>query len=314
MLRMIVRRILLTIPLLFLVTIIIFTLSQLVPGDPAVTLAGESATQEQIDEINEKLGYNDPLVVQYVDMVKGLVTGDLGTSLYSTQTVTAALSQTLPVTLSLAALALLMVIVIGTAFGALAGMKPGSILDRSLTVIASLGVAAPAYWVGMIMIIIFTFQLGWLPGSLYVPFADSPSEWFKHLLMPAFALALAGIVEVTRQLRGSLRDTMQMDYVRTARAKGMRQRSVIGKHAMKNAAIPVVTVIGLQVNVLLGGAVAVEQVFGLNGIGQLAVKSVRDRDLPMMQGIVIVSVIVVTISNLVVDLLYGYLNPRVRAQ
>jgi ABC-type dipeptide/oligopeptide/nickel transport system permease component len=180
MLRMIVRRILLTIPLLFLVTIIIFTLSQLVPGDPAVTLAGESATQEQIDEINEKLGYNDPLIVQYVDMVKGLVTGDLGTSLYSTQTVTAALAQTLPVTLSLAALALLMVIVIGTTFGALAGMKPGSILDRSLTVIASLGVAAPAYWVGMIMIIVFTFQLGWLPGSLYVPFADSPRLTARH--------------------------------------------------------------------------------------------------------------------------------------
>src|SRR6478735_3375917 len=314
MLRMIVRRILLTIPLLFLVTIIIFALSQLVPGDPAVTLAGESATQEQIDEINEKLGYNDPLVVQYVDMVKGLVTGDLGTSIYSTQTVTAALAQALPATLSLAALALLMVIVVGTTFGALAGMKPGSLLDRSLTVIASLGVAAPAYWVGMIMIIIFTFQLGWLPGSLYVPFGDRPTEWLKHLVMPAFALALAGIVEVTRQLRGSLRDTMQMDYVRTARAKGMRQRSVIGKHAMKNAAIPVVTVIGLQVNVLLGGAVAVEQVFGLNGIGQLAVKSVRDRDLPMMQGIVLVSVIVVTVSNLIVDLLYGYLNPRVRTQ
>lgn len=313
MLRMIVRRILLTIPLLFLVTLIVFALSQLVPGDPAVTLAGENASQEQIDEIREKLGFNDPLIVQYANLVKGLVTGDLGTSLYSTQTVTAALGQALPVTLSLASLALLMVIIIGTVFGALAGMKPGSILDRSLTVIASLGVAAPAYWVGMILIIVFTFQLEWLPGALYVPFGDSPWEWLKHLLMPAFALALAGIVEVTRQLRGSLRDTMQLDYIRTARAKGMRQRTVVGRHAMKNAAIPVVTVIGLQVNVLLGGAIAVEQVFGLNGIGQLAVKSVRDRDLPMMQGIVLVSVIVVTASNLIVDLLYGWLNPRVRA-
>jgi peptide/nickel transport system permease protein len=314
MLRMIIRRILMTIPLLFLVTLIVFSLSQLVPGDPAVTLAGESATPEQIAEINEKLGYNDPLVVQYVDMVKGLVTGDLGTSIYSTQTVTAALAQALPATLSLAALSLLMVIVVGTTFGALAGMKPGSLLDRSLTVIASLGVAAPAYWVGMILIIIFTFQLEWLPGALYVPFTESPWEWLRHLIMPAFALGLAGVVEVTRQLRGSLRDTMQLDYVRTARAKGMRQHTVVGKHAMKNAAIPVVTVIGLQVNVLLGGAVAVEQVFGLNGIGGLAVKSVRDRDLPMMQGIVLVSVIVVTVSNLIVDLMYGWLNPRVRTQ
>lgn len=314
MLRMIIRRILMMIPLLFLVTLIVFSLSQLVPGDPAVTLAGESATPEQIAEINEKLGFNDPLIVQYGNMVKGLVTGDLGTSLYSTQTVTAALKQALPATLSLAALALIMVIIVGTAFGALAGIKPGSLLDRSLTVIASLGVAAPAYWVGMILIIIFTFQLEWLPGALYVPFTESPWEWFRHLIMPAFALGLAGVVEVTRQLRGSLRDTMQLDYVRTARAKGMRQSSVIGKHAMKNAAIPVITVIGLQVNVLLGGAVAVEQVFGLNGIGSLAVKSVRDRDLPMMQGIVLVSVVVVTLSNLIVDVLYGYLNPRVRAQ
>jgi peptide/nickel transport system permease protein len=313
MVKLIIRRILLTIPLLFLVTVIVFSLSQLVPGDPAVTLAGESATKEQITEIRDKLGFDDPLVVQYGHMVKGLATGDLGTSLYSTQTVTAALGQALPVTLSLAALALVLVVVIGVTFGVLAGMRPGSILDRMLTLVASLGVAAPAYWVGMILVIVFTFQFDLLPGALYVDWADSKAEWLKHLILPAFALALAGIVEVTRQLRGSLRDTMQLDYIRTAQAKGMRQRTVIMKHGLKNAAIPVVTVIGLQVNALLGGAIAVEQVFGFNGIGGLAVKAVRDRDLPVMQGIVLVSVVVVTVSNLLVDLAYGYLNPRVRA-
>ncbi|MEP7046316.1 MAG: ABC transporter permease [Ilumatobacteraceae bacterium] len=313
MVKLIIRRILMTIPLLFLVTVIVFSLSQLVPGDPAVTLAGESATKEQIIEIRDKLGFDDPLVVQYGHMVKGLATGDLGTSLYSTQTVTAALGQALPVTLSLAALALVLVIIVGVSFGILAGMRPGSILDRMLTLVASLGVAAPAYWVGMILVIIFTFQFDLLPGALYVSWSDSKSEWLRHLILPAFALALAGIVEVTRQLRGSLRDTMQLDYIRTARAKGMRQRTVVMKHGLKNAAIPVVTVIGLQVNALLGGAIAVEQVFGFNGIGQLAVKAVRDRDLPVMQGIVLVSVVVVTVSNLLVDLAYGYLNPRVRA-
>jgi peptide/nickel transport system permease protein len=187
------------------------------------------------------------------------------------------------------------------------------VLDRVLTFVAALGVAAPGYWIGMILVIVVALNWDVLPATGFVPFGEDPVLWLKHLLMPAFALALAGIVEVTRQLRGALRDTMQQDYIRTARSKGMRGRTVILKHALKNAAIPVITVIGLQVNVLLGGAVAIEQVFGLNGIGQLAVKSVRDRDVTMIQGIVLVSVVVVTVTNLLVDLAYGYLNPKVRA-
>ena len=314
MLKMILRRILLTIPLLFLVTLIVFGLAQLVPGDPAVTLAGESASAEQIEQIREQLGLNDPVLVQYGRMLSDLVRGDLGHSLFSTQRVTAALAQALPITLSLAGLALFLVALVGLTFGLLAGMRPGSLLDRMLTLIAALGVAAPAYWVGMILVIVFSFELGLLPAALFVPFGESPTEWFKHLLLPAIALSLAGIVEVTRQLRGSLGDTMQQDYIRTARAKGLRGRTVVLKHALKNAAVPVVTVIGLQVNVLLGGAIAVEQVFGLNGIGGLAVKAVRDRDLPVIQGVVLVSVLVVTVSNLLVDLAYGWLNPRVRAR
>ena len=310
--RLILRRILLTIPMFFLVTLIVFGLAQLIPGDPAVTLAGESATEEQIEGIREELGFNDPLLVQYLDLVGGLFTGDLGTSLYSTQTVVDAIKQALPITLSLAGLALFFVIIIGITFGLLAGSRPGSVLDRVLTLVAALGVAAPGYWVGMILIIVVALNWELLPAGLYVPFGDDPVEWFKHLLLPAFALALAGIVEVTRQLRGALQDTMQQDYIRTAKSKGLRSRSVIMKHGFKNAAIPVITVIGLQVNVLLGGAVAIEQVFGMNGLGQLAVKSVRDRDVPMMQGIVLVSVVVVTVTNLIVDVGYGYLNPRVR--
>ena len=310
--RLILRRILLTIPMFFLVTLIVFGLAQLIPGDPAVTLAGESATEEQIESIREELGFNDPLLVQYLDLVGGLFTGDLGTSLYSTQTVVDAIKQALPITLSLAGLAFFFVIVIGITFGLLAGSRPGSVLDRVLTLVAALGVAAPGYWVGMILIIVVALNWELLPAGLYVPFGDDPVEWFKHLLLPAFALALAGIVEVTRQLRGALQDTMQQDYIRTAKSKGLRSRSVIMKHGFKNAAIPVITVIGLQVNVLLGGAVAIEQVFGMNGLGQLAVKSVRDRDVPMMQGIVLVSVVVVTVTNLIVDVGYGYLNPRVR--
>ena len=312
--KLILRRIILTIPMLFLVTLIVFGLTQMIPGDPAVTLAGESASLEQINEIREKLGFNDPTIVQYGHLVGDLVTGDLGTSLYSTQRVTDAVTERLPITLGLAAIALLLVVVIGVAFGLLAGSRPGSVLDRILTFVAALGVAAPGYWIGMILVIVVALNWEFLPATGFVPFGEDPILWLKHLLMPAFALALAGIVEVTRQLRGALRDTMQQDYIRTARSKGMRGRTVILKHALKNAAIPVITVIGLQVNVLLGGAVAIEQVFGINGLGSLAVKSVRDRDVTMIQGIVLVSVIVVTVTNLLVDLAYGYLNPKVRAR
>jgi peptide/nickel transport system permease protein len=180
--------------------------------------------------------------------------------------------------------------------------------------LAALGVAAPGYWVGIILIIVFGLNLGWFPTGLYVKITDNPLDWLYHLLLPAFALSLAGIVEVTRQLRGSLRDTMQQDYVRTAKAKGLSGRLVILKHALKNAAIPVVTVIGLQVNALLGGAIALELVFGFSGVGALAVRAVVNRDLPIIQGIVLLSVFVVTISNLLVDLAYGWLNPKVRAQ
>lgn len=313
MARLVGRRIALTIPLLFVVTLIVFGLAQLVPGDPAVTIAGETATPERIAEIHEKMGLDDPLLVQYGRLVNGLVTLDLGTSLYSTQTVNDSLRQALPATLSLAGLALLFVVLIGVPFGLLAGTRPGTPVDRALTAAAALGVAAPAYWVGMVLLIVFANGLGWFPATQYVPLREGVGSWLHHLILPAFALSLAGIVEVTRQLRSAMQDTMLQDYIRTARAKGLPYRAVVFKHALKNAAIPAVTVIGLQVNVLLGGAIAVELVFNLNGLGLLAVRAVQNRDLPVLQGIVLVSVIVVTLSNLAVDLAYGRLNPKVRA-
>lgn len=312
--KVIGRRLLLTVPLLFFVSLIVFGLAQLVPGDPAVTIAGEQATPARIDEVREKLGINDPAVVQYGRLVGGVVQGDLGTSLYSEQKVTDALFTALPITLSLAGLALLFVVVVGIPFGLLAGTRPGSLIDRVLTAVAALGVAAPGYWVGILLIIAFGLGLGWFPTGLYVPFGDSPTRWLYHLILPAFALSLAGIVEVTRQLRSSMRDAMMADYVRTARAKGLRHRTIVLKHALKNAAVPLVTVLGLQVNVLLGGAIALELVFGFSGVGALAVRAVQNRDIPVIQGIVLLSVVVVSLSNLLVDLAYGWLNPKVRAQ
>jgi peptide/nickel transport system permease protein len=312
--KLIGRRLLLTIPLLFVVSLIVFSLTLLVPGDPAVTIAGETATPERIEEIREELGLDEPVIQQYLTWVSGVLRGDLGTSLYSTQTVVDALKAALPATLSLAFLALLFVMLIGVPFGLIAGTRPGSLIDRTLTAIAALGVAAPAYWVGIILLIVFANNLGWFPATQFVPLSEGVGTWLHHLILPAFALSLAGIVEVTRQLRSGMTETMMQDYVRTARSKGLPYRRVVFKHALKNAAIPAVTVIGLQVNALLGGAIAVELVFNINGLGLLAVRAVQNRDLPIVQGIVLVSVVVVTLSNLIVDIVYGRLNPKVRAQ
>jgi peptide/nickel transport system permease protein len=312
--KLIGRRLLLTIPLLLIVSVMVFGLAQLIPGDPAITLAGETATPERIEEIRQKLGQNKPLINQYVDMMTGIAQGDLGTSLYSTQKVTSALSTAIPATLSLSIVALLFLVLVGVPFGILAGTRPGSLLDRTLSGIAALGVAAPAYWVGMILLIVFALRLGWFPTTQYVPMSAGVGKWLHHLLLPAFALSLAGIVEVTRQLRSAMQEVMHQDFIRTARAKGLPARVVIYKHALKTAISPAITVIGLQINSLLGGAIAVELVFNLNGIGLLAVRAVQNQDIPVIQGIVLVSVVVVTFSNLLVDIVYGRLNPKVRSQ
>lgn len=314
MLKLIGRRLLLTIPLLFFVSLIVVGLVQLVPGDPAVTIAGENATVERIAEVRERLGTDDPVVHQYARLMKGIATGDLGKSLYSEQKVLDALFTALPVTLSLAGLALVFVALLGIPFGLFAGTRPGSITDRVISILVAIGVAAPGYWIGIIMIIVFGLNLKWFPTGIYVNLRDDPAGWLNHLIMPAFALSLAGIVEVTRQLRSSMKETMLADFVRTARAKGLPGRLVVMKHAFKNAAVPLVTVLGLQVNTLLGGAIALELVFGLSGVGALAVRAVQNQDIPVIQGIVLVSVVVVTVSNLLVDLAYGWLNPKVRAQ
>ena len=312
--KLIGRRLLLTIPLLLIVSVMVFGLAQLIPGDPAITLAGETATPERIEEIRQKLGQNKPLITQYVDMMTGIAQGDLGTSLYSTQKVTSALATAIPATLSLSIVALLFLVLVGVPFGILAGTRPGSLLDRTLSGIAALGVAAPAYWVGMILLIVFALRLGWFPTTQYVPMSAGLGKWLHHLVLPAFALSLAGIVEVTRQLRSAMQEVMLQDFIRTARAKGLPARVVIYKHALKTAISPAITVIGLQVNSLLGGAIAVELVFNLNGIGLLAVRAVQNQDIPVIQGIVLVSVVVVTFSNLLVDIVYGRLNPKVRSQ
>lgn len=314
MVQLIIRRLLIMVPVAFLVSLMVFSLLLLVPGDPAVTLAGENATEEQVEATRERLGLNDPVLEQYGRWMGGVLRGDLGESLFSSQQVTDAIVQRLPVTLSLAGGAMVVALLVGVPAGILAAVFRGRWPDRLLGLGAAASIAMPNYFLGMLLILVFAIWNSWLPATSYVGFTDDRVLWFKHLLLPWLTLGLASAAVITRQLRSSLIGVLAQDYVRTARAKGLRSRTVILKHASKNAAIPVVTVIGTQVAFLLGGSVIVEQVFGLTGIGQLVVNAVFRRDLPVIQGVVVFFTMIVLLMNLLVDLAYGYLNPKVRVR
>ncbi|MEK6443146.1 ABC transporter permease [Pseudonocardia sp. T1-2H] len=312
MLKFFLTRLATTIPVLILVTFVVFGLVLLIPGDPAVTIAGPDATVEQVAAVRARLGLDRPMVVQYWDWITGAASGDLGTSLFTSRPVAKSISDGLPVTIALAGTALLISLLIAIPTAILSALRRGTWLDRVSTIGSSLGIALPSFWLGLMFVLLFSLTLGWLPATGYVPMSKSPGDWLLHIFLPALTLGIAGAAESARQLRGSIIGVLQQDYVRTARAKGLRTRMVIGKHVMKNASVPLVTVLGLQITALLGGAVLVEQIFGVPGLGQVAINAVTTRDIPVIQGIVLVAVVVAMGSNLLVDLTYGYLNPKVR--
>lgn len=312
MLLLFVRRLMFTVPILVMASFLVFSLVLLVPGDPAITLAGDNATAEQIEGIRERLGLNDPVWVQYGRWASSAVQGDLGESLFSGRAVTRSIGERLPVTMSLAAVSVVIALVIAIPAGIIAATNRGKWIDSAATVGASLGLAMPSFWLGAVLALVFALRLGWLPATGYVPFGDNPLQWLRHLILPGLTLGTAAAAETTRQLRSSLSDVLQQDYIRTARASGLRGRIIVSKHAMKNAAMPVVTVLGFQIAFLLGGSVIVEQLFALPGLGGLAIRAVIDRDLPVIQGVVLFTTVLVVAINLLVDMLYGWLNPKVR--
>ena len=314
MTRFVLRRLAGAIPLLFIISIITFSLVLMLPGDPALTIAGDSASEQTLEAIRESLGENDPIVQRYFEWVGNAATGDFGTSLFSDTEVTSALWQRAPATISLTIVALAIALAISLPAGLIAGLRPGSAFDRILTVGASMGVAIPSFWLGLLLAVVFAVNNDWLPAIGYVPFGEDPVEWLRHLLMPALSLGLASSATLTRQLRSSVITAMQQDYIRTARAKGLRSHTVIFKHLLKNASIPAVTALGLQVPLLLSGTVIIEGLFNLNGIGQFTVDAVLLRDLPVVQAAVLLSAVVVVLTNLAVDVSYGYLNPKTRLQ
>lgn len=306
------RRVFSVVPILIIVSFVVFALIHLSPGDPALAIAGEQATPERVEEIREQLGYNKPLLTQYVSWVGGAVRGDLGTSLFSTLPVDTAIVSRLSVTLSLTFAAIGFAMLLGVPLGLLAGLRQNSRVDRLLTGTATVGIAMPHFWLGTILVLIFSLKLGWFPVTGYVGITEDPFQWLRHVTLPAIALGAATVAEIARQTRSATITESDQDYVRTAESKGLPPYLVNGKHLLKNAAVPVVTVVGLQVSRLLGGAIIVEQVFAMPGLGQLAIQAVLRRDMPMIQGVVLFSTIVVVLTNLLVDLSYSYFNPRAR--
>jgi peptide/nickel transport system permease protein len=307
---MITGRVATLVLLVWVVSIAVFALVLLIPGDPTSTLLGDNATPEQVAALRASMGLDDPLIVRYGEWLAGALQGDLGTSMLTSYPVTQAITDRIGVTVSLVAISLLVSVLAGLLIGVFAAVRQGGTFDRLALLGSSVGIAMPNFWLGLVLVTFLGAELGLFPTSGYVELGDDPAQWAAHLALPVVTLAAGGAAEVARQTRASVVDTLQLDFVRTLQAKGLHPLSVVGKHALRTALVPVVTVIGLQVSRLFGLSVLVEAVFALPGIGSLMVAAVFDRDIPMVQGTVLLATVVVVTVNLLVDLSYGWLNPK----
>ena len=313
MLAVIAKRLVQIVPTLFFVSVLIFCLQQLLPGDPALVMAGEEKDPEVIEQIRRQYRLDRPIPIQYFYWIKGVVTGDLGESMRLRVPVLDLIAQKLPVTLQLATMAMAIALLIGVSAGVVSAVKKDSWLDYVANVLALTGISTPNFWLGIMLILLFAVHLGWLPASGYVsPFED----WRQSLattIMPAFVLgnSIAGVI--MRHTRGAMLQALQSDYVRTARAKGLSGRAVVLKHAMRNALTPVITLGALEFGTLLSGAVLTEQIFTIPGFGKLVVDAVFNRDYAVVQGVVLVTATLYILLNLLADLGYILINPRLRA-
>jgi peptide/nickel transport system permease protein len=304
MLLLIGRRLLATVPLLLAVSLVVFSFIHMLPGDPAVLFLGEEATPENLARFRAKLGFDRPLVVQYGEWLGHAVQGDLGRSVRTNQPVVSAIVERLPVTLRLIGMAMLISLCIALPLGIVSAVKRNSGVDLASTFFALFGFSTPNFWLGLILIYVFALVLRWLPPSGF--------DGTRSLILPAITLGTALAALVTRQLRSGMLEVLRQDYVRTAQAKGLADRLVIGKHALKNALISVVTVIGLQIGALLGNTIITESLFALPGVGRLMIDSVFSRDFFVVQGVILFLAVGYVVANLVVDILYSYLDPRIR--
>ncbi|MEO1679711.1 MAG: ABC transporter permease [Pseudomonadota bacterium] len=312
MLAFLARRILIAIPTIVLISIFVFGLQHLLPGDPILVMAGEERDPEVIAALREKYRLNDPIPVQYLAWAGAALQGDLGISLRTQQPVLELIGEKLPVTIQLAVMALVIAMVIGIPAGVLSAYKKGTWIDWLANIIALSGLSVPNFWLGIMLILLVSVNLGWLPASGYQPFSEDPLQSIKTMLMPAFVLGTAIAATLMRHTRSAMLSVLRSDYVRTARAKGLRERAVLVKHALRNALVPVVTVTTLLFGELLAGAVLTEQIFTIPGFGKLVVDAVFNRDYAVVQGIVLCTGIAFIFMNILADAAYRILNPRMR--
>lgn len=312
MLIFIVRRVVQAVPVVFLATVAVFLLIHLLPGDPAQVLAGSDTSPQTIEAIREDLGLNEPLPVQYVVWLQHVVRGDFGKSILSKIPVWQLMSQRLPATMELAFVGEILTILIGIPLGVVAAVNQRSRIDMAITSFISFGLAVPNFFLGILLIILFAVILGWMPPGGRGDFARDPLAALKFIAFPALTLALPAAMNLSRLTKASVLEVLYEDYVRTARAKGLASRSVVIRHVLRNSLIPIVTAIGLEFGRLLGGAIIIESVFGWPGLGTLMLTSINNRDYAIIQAGLLLLVMVFVVVNLLTDILYGFLDPRIR--
>ncbi|MBU5445158.1 nickel ABC transporter permease [Paenibacillus sp. MSJ-34] len=311
MLKLIVKRLINMIPTLLVVATIVFIITRLIPGDPAAVMLGPQASVEDIAKLRDKLGLNEPIIMQYLNYLGDLVRGDLGTSLSYNQPVLSIIMERFPNTLLLSVCALLIALVIGIPAGIVSATRQYSFLDYALMILALIGVSMPIFWLGVMLVLFFSVELGWFPATGMGSLADGFGTFLKHLVLPSFALSTVSMATFARITRSSMLEVIKQDYIKTARAKGLRESIVVWKHALKNALTPLLTVIGMQISMMLGGAVLTETIFSWPGMGRLVVDAIDKRDFVVVQGTVLFIALIFVLVNLVVDILYQVVNPRV---
>ena len=312
MLSYIFRRILSTLPVMGIVALFVFSLLYIAPGDPAAVIAGDQASPADVERIRQGLGLDRPFLVQFGTWVWQLLHGDLGTSIFTNLPVSAMIAQRIEPTLSLMAITLVLTILVAVPLGVVAAWKAGSWIDRTIMAFAVFAFSLPVFVVGYVLAYVFALQFEWLPVQGYTPLKAGIWPWLLNLILPALALGTVYIALIARITRASMLEVLQQDYVRTARAKGLGQRDILFIHALKNAAVPIVTVIGIGIALLIGGAVVTESVFAIPGLGRLTIDAILRRDYPVIQGIVLLFSFLYVLVNLLVDVTYTLVDPRIR--
>jgi peptide/nickel transport system permease protein len=308
----VLKRVLSLLPILFIVSLMVFLIIHLTPGDPAAVMLGETATEEQIEELRNQLGLNLPIHQQYVNWIAGIFQGDLGYSYFMKEPVTIAIAEHFGPTVSLSILAEILAVVIGIPMGIMAANRRGSAGDQSIMALSLLGISVPSFLLGLFLILLFAVQLQWLPVAGYQPLSEGLWSHLKYLIMPTIALGAMQAALTARMTRSSMLEILNRNFIKTARSKGVKERNIVYKHALRNAFLPILTVIGQTFGILVTGATVVETIFNIPGIGQLIVNSVERRDYAVIQGVVLFITFIYVFINLIIDLLYGVIDPRVR--